>query len=375
MKPIIKYPGGKEKELKHIKPLIPSSINCYYEPFFGGGAVFFGIDNYYNARINDKSDELINLYENISSCNSDFIKYLHQLDRMWKLFSDFIDKNQESVLNLYSSIITIDDFLRDNKDKIYYVFKYFFINNSSFLKAFRNYVPDKLKRIYDHENKDNSLNDVKAILDNIECAFKGAIYCRLRTEYNNRNSLKLNNSLKAALFLFQREYCYSSMFRYNLDGEFNVPYGGISYNRKYLSSKIELINSNECLNKFKNVTICCDDFYSFMKKYVPQKSDFIFLDPPYDTEFSSYSGNSFSKDDQKRLADYLINDCYANWMVVIKSTDYICSLYKNGTSTKNGGKILVQGFDKKYNVSFMNRNQKDCEHLIITNYPCKQEDK
>ncbi|TMF44524.1 MAG: DNA adenine methylase, partial [Chloroflexi bacterium] len=38
----IKWAGGKEQELKHIIPLIPPFQN-YYEPFVGGGAVFFSI--------------------------------------------------------------------------------------------------------------------------------------------------------------------------------------------------------------------------------------------------------------------------------------------------------------------------------------------
>jgi DNA adenine methylase len=39
------------------------------------------------------------------------------------------------------------------------------------------------------------------------------------------------------------------------------------------------------------------------------------LDPPYDSEFSTYAKNEFNKDDQKRLANYLINDCPAKWMM------------------------------------------------------------
>lgn len=36
--PILKYPGGKTKELDVIKKLLPDYKN-YYEPFLGGGAV------------------------------------------------------------------------------------------------------------------------------------------------------------------------------------------------------------------------------------------------------------------------------------------------------------------------------------------------
>ena len=87
----------------------------------------------------------------------------------------------------------------------------------------------------------------------------------------------------------------------------------------------------------------------------------IFLDPPYDSEFSTYAQNEFTRNDQTRLANYLINDCESNWMMVIKNTDFIYDLYN-----KDG--IYMTSFDKKYLVSFQNRNDKDVEHLLITNY-------
>ena len=41
MKPIIKYRGGKSKEIREFASLIPQDYDRYIEPFFGGGAVFF----------------------------------------------------------------------------------------------------------------------------------------------------------------------------------------------------------------------------------------------------------------------------------------------------------------------------------------------
>lgn len=37
MKPFMKYPGGKAKELPLILKNIPCKINRYFEPFVGGG--------------------------------------------------------------------------------------------------------------------------------------------------------------------------------------------------------------------------------------------------------------------------------------------------------------------------------------------------
>ena len=41
LKPFMKWPGGKSKELKVIIPNLPARIDNYYEPFIGGGCCLF----------------------------------------------------------------------------------------------------------------------------------------------------------------------------------------------------------------------------------------------------------------------------------------------------------------------------------------------
>ena len=151
------------------------------------------------------------------------------------------------------------------------------------------------------------------------------------------------------------------MFRYNSNGEFNVPYGGISYNRKNFQRKIDYIKSKELQNHFINTDIYNLDFEDFLNEIKLSENDFIFLDPPYDTDFSSYVNNAFDKKDQERLANYLITQCPAKFMLVIKNTEFIMNLYIDKG-------LHINSFDKKYMVSFKGRNNRDCEHLIITNY-------
>jgi len=199
------------------------------------------------------------------------------------------------------------------------------------------------------------------ILDNMEAALKSAFYMQFRHLYNNIEKYKIEHSFAVAIFFFIRNYAYSGMFRYNSSGGFNVPYGGIGYNRKNLAKKVDYLQSKELVEHLSKTTIDNLDFEDFFTKNKPKKDDFIFLDPPYDSEFSTYAQNKFTRADQARLADYLINRCEANWMLVIKNTDFIYDLY-------NKPSINMSSFDKKYLVSFQNRNDKEAEHLIIANY-------
>lgn len=52
MKPILKYRGGKSKELSMLLPYVPAFAGRYIEPFMGGGAMFFHLE-LPNSIIND----------------------------------------------------------------------------------------------------------------------------------------------------------------------------------------------------------------------------------------------------------------------------------------------------------------------------------
>jgi DNA adenine methylase len=58
MKPIIKWAGGKTKLLDQYRPRIPKDFGRYYEPFFGGGALFWDLLPQ-RAAISDANPHLI----------------------------------------------------------------------------------------------------------------------------------------------------------------------------------------------------------------------------------------------------------------------------------------------------------------------------
>ena len=62
-KPFVKWVGGKRSLLNEIFPRFPKEFNDYYEPFVGGGAVFFSAyDKFTNAFLSDTNLDLVITY-------------------------------------------------------------------------------------------------------------------------------------------------------------------------------------------------------------------------------------------------------------------------------------------------------------------------
>lgn len=369
LSPIIKWPGGKQKELKYIIANAPR-FERYYEPFVGGGAVFMGIraKEYY---INDLSSELIDLYNCIAITDKDFFIYTEEMDKSWENAVSFFNSNLfliETYIDYRQELIGKKDlkafihaFCGNKKDIILDILGDIFrIYPSILLKELESNLFRKMVRMKEIEIKKYKLPE-KDLYDNIETAIKSALYMNYRFLYNSKDIQKNNKTLHCALFFFMRNYAYSGMFRYSSKGDFNVPYGGIAYNSKQMTKKLNYYHSKPLLNHFIDTHIFNMDFENFLRTTEPKENDFVFLDPPYDSEFNTYAQNTFTKEDQKRLAHYMINECKAKWMMIIKNTEFIYDLYN-----KHG--INIRTFDKKYLVSFMNRNNKKVTHLLITNY-------
>jgi DNA adenine methylase len=352
MKTILKWPGGKEKELSIIRENLPTYTGRFIEPFVGGGAVFFDINNH-TCSINDKSSELINLYSCVKQRTPDFLSYLQLIYDEFRGIDKIIEENPNEILNLYHSKISIDEFLKNHEHLFSQMAKDY---NQVFIQEIKRNLKSKINRSQKLEKENGEIPN-KDRLDNIEASLKSAYYMYIRYLQNKPNQLSLGQL--AAVFFFIREYCYSSMFRYNEKGEFNVPYGGISYNRKDFQKKINYILSDEMRLKLSNTEMNNLDFEEYIDGQNLTENDFIFLDPPYDSDFSTYAQNVFGKDEQIRLCECL-KRTKAKIMLIIKNTDFIYDLYKND--------FKISVFDKKYLVSFMNRNEKDVKHLMITNY-------
>lgn len=366
LEPIIKWPGGKERELPQIVQYAPTSFSRLFDPFVGGGSVFMALqaEAYF---INDYSEELVSLYQNIKSNDENFFRLVREIDESWMRASDFVKDEYPIIegiylryrdsLNQFDLKSRLECYCNDNSLKIENVLSESFFDKYLLLKELKANLFRKCTRMRDLETENGLLSE-SDLYDNVEACVKSALYMYYRTIYNRKEKKEIHS----ALFFFLRNYAYSGMFRYNSRGEFNVPYGGIAYNSKTLSKKLNFYKTQDVQKKFMHTEIHNKDFEQFLRVSHLLSDDFVFLDPPYDSEFSTYANNEFSKEDHKRLANYLINECPARWMLIIKHTDFIYGLYAN----KEG--VNIRAFNKEYVVSFMNRNNKKVTHLLITNY-------
>jgi DNA adenine methylase len=78
LEPLIKWPGGKRALLKYLIPLIPEKYDRYFEPFLGGGALFFALRPS-QAILSDKNHDLMNCYIQLRDQPEDVIERLGKL--------------------------------------------------------------------------------------------------------------------------------------------------------------------------------------------------------------------------------------------------------------------------------------------------------
>lgn len=139
MKPIIKYRGGKAKEIPQILPHIPKFTGKYIEPFFGGGALFFYLEPK-NAIINDINKNLIDFYKDIKNDYVKIKKELFVLETAYKKNRENFDKLKleypnervnDSNEELYYKIRDIYNGICSEKNFSYGTL-YYFINKTSY---------------------------------------------------------------------------------------------------------------------------------------------------------------------------------------------------------------------------------------------------
>lgn len=83
MNPVLKYRGGKSREIPRFLQYIPDDFNRYIEPFLGGGAVYFHLEPD-NAILNDINERLIIFYQQLRNNYPQMRQQLDELQRQYE---------------------------------------------------------------------------------------------------------------------------------------------------------------------------------------------------------------------------------------------------------------------------------------------------
>lgn len=201
--PLLKWPGGKRTLLASLLPLIPRGFERYFEPFLGGGALFFRIQPA-RAFLSDSNEELVSCYQQ----------------------------------------------LRDNPAKV-----------MAYLSQFKN-----SKSQY----------------------------------YKIRSSVSRSAAKRAARVIYLTTLSFNGIYRENLQGEFNVPYG----HKRHLEP-LQPERIREISRALEGTKLECLDFEVSVER--AGEGDLVYLDPPYtvahgNNGFLRYNARVFSWYDQARLA-------------------------------------------------------------------------
>lgn len=221
--PLLKWAGGKRRLLPQILPYLPKTEGRYYEPFFGGGALFFSLQPT-SALLSDSNSELINAYLQV----------------------------------------------RDNLGAV--------VRN---LRRLQNTKAD---------------------------------YYRIRA------SSPRTPAGQAARLIYLCTLSFNGIYRQNLNGEFNVPYG-----KKRHISPCDLPKLSATSEALKGRDIQPLDFEEAV--CTAKRGDVAFFDPPYtvahgDNGFIKYNAKIFSWADQVRLAKIASRLKRVGVIVVVSNADH-----------------------------------------------------
>lgn len=189
-------------------------------------------------------------------------------------------------------------------------------------------------------------------------------FYKLRSDYNaliNKNSSQANVMLYMLMV-----YGFNNDIRFNSEGEFNLPVGKTDLNRMNV---VKIKNYIERIQKMKTEFICANFTDNALDEII-EKSDFIYMDPPYLITNAVYNSTWNSKmehallDFIDTLIDRRINFALSNIIEKVGRTNEPLSYWCH----KRSSKITIHHIEYDYRSASYNksaRNAKEQEVLII----------
>lgn len=227
-------------------------------------------------------------------------------------------------------------------------------------KAVINDSNKELINVYNVLRNEEKFKKMCSILNTYEKNNSEEFYYELRNKDRNKSSFdRLSDYKRAGRTIYLNKACFNGLYRVNSKNEFNVPFGKKTKVNTYDIGNLITVSNYLTMNDIKILNV---DFEDSVKD--AQKGDFIYFDPPYDSEtsiFNSYTEDGFGKEEQRRLArvykELSNKGCYV--MLSNNNTTLIKELYKD---------FNIHIIEAKRSINSNGKKRGKVEEVIITNY-------
>lgn len=271
-KPFLKWAGGKKNHVPMVLEMLGKrNFRTYFEPFLGGGAMFFGLAErgvFERAVISDLNKELISCYQMVRAAPGDVYLEILIWANPW------------------------------NEKRYYFV------------------------------------RDVKVS--------------------------PLPSVVGAARMIFLNKAGFNGLYRLNRSGGFNVPWGKRKKPPDW--DPDNLYDCSMALDRF--VLLRSADFDETLFGSVNMgKRDLVYLDPPYvpsseTRDFTNYTGNGFSMDEQERLAGAVEKIARRGTAVILSQSD-------TPWARERFRKFSIKEISVRHNISASGKSRTNVGELLI----------
>ena len=228
-------------------------------------------------------------------------------------------------------------------------------------KAYINDSNMELIFVYKSLQDDNLFNEFINKLSEHEQKHNEEYYYEIRALDRTKEFKDLPIYERAARMVYLNKTCFNGLYRVNSKGFFNVPSAKKNTVKTYDRENMKLLKRYFSYNQ---INVLNTDFEEAVKE--AKEGDFVYFDPPYDildnkASFTSYSKNSFGKEEQARLVKVFkeLSNIGVKVMLSNHNTQYINELYKEFN-------IYIVKAKRMINSKADGRGE--VEEVIITNY-------
>lgn len=165
------------------------------------------------------------------------------------------------------------------------------------------------KKAWLSDNNLPLISAYQAVQDDVECVIELLNAHKSKHSekyfYAVRAKVPKNLNEQAARIIFLNKTCYNGLYRENMKGEFNAPFG--KYKNPQICDEENLRKVSESLKKAKME----HRHFAEVKEFA-ERDDLVYFDPPYypiskTSSFTSYDKRGFGEDSQRLLKEVCVH--------------------------------------------------------------------